>query len=181
MNTTKYNAEYHRQKALEYYYRNREAILAKKSSPEVRAIRRSAEKAYYKKNRNKVLAYKKAWNAAHAEQTRAAAKAYSLKDRPRYLSQRRKYHLAERKLTPEKYEELLFQQQGLCAICARPPKKGKRLAVDHDHLTDTNRGLLCDRCNMGLGLFRDSMEILEKAKHYLAGSLAAILAKGQVN
>lgn len=46
-------------------------------------------------------------------------------------------------ITPEEYEAILQEQGGGCGICGRPPRDGKRLAVDHDHKTGFVRGLLC--------------------------------------
>lgn len=61
---------------------------------------------------------------------------------------------------------------GICGILMKVPenRQGQSLqvvAVDHDHDTGIVRGLLCNACNKGLGLFRDSIENLEKAKEYL--------------
>lgn len=50
-------------------------------------------------------------------------------------------------ITPEEYDLILEAQQGTCGICDKPPKVGKRLAVDHDHTTGFIRGLLCFFCN----------------------------------
>lgn len=70
------------------------------------------------------------------------------------------------------YERLLASQSGVCAICACVCPSGKRLAVDHCHATGKVRGLLCMRCNTGLGKFDDRIDLLEAAKSYLtkAGS-----------
>lgn len=69
-------------------------------------------------------------------------------------------------VTPENYETLFKEQNGLCAICERPPKN-RLLDVDHDHKTGKLRGLLCMNCNNGLGRFGDNPELLEKAAAYL--------------
>lgn len=63
------------------------------------------------------------------------------------------------------------QQRGLCAICGGRPteKKSKRLHVDHEHGTDKFRGLLCGRCNRGLGMFKDSSLLLRTAALYVEG------------
>lgn len=74
----------------------------------------------------------------------------------------------------EEYNTLLARQKGVCVICGQPESavsysngKVKALAVDHDHLTGKVRGLLCSRCNSGIGFFRDHPEILQKAIDYL--------------
>ena len=76
-------------------------------------------------------------------------------------------------LTPEGFQARAEAQGGVCAICKKPPYGGradsrkKRLSVDHDHETRIVRGLLCDPCNVALGLFRDSPELLATAIRYL--------------
>lgn len=68
------------------------------------------------------------------------------------------------------YEEMLFAQDGKCAICkAEPPKDQHktRLNIDHCHASGKVRGLLCDCCNRALGLMRDNTELLQKAIQYL--------------
>jgi hypothetical protein len=59
-------------------------------------------------------------------------------------------------VTESEYETLQIVQGGLCAVCRRtnPSRNGEepeRLAVDHDHLSGQNRGLLCQNCNRILG------------------------------
>jgi hypothetical protein len=44
---------------------------------------------------------------------------------------------------------------------------GESLCVDHDHETKDVRGILCRRCNLALGQFRDNVELLENAVKYL--------------
>lgn len=61
------------------------------------------------------------------------------------------------------------QQNGRCAICeSADPGAGKsRFAVDHDHVTGRVRGLLCNPCNKGLGMFQDSPMRLKRAAEYV--------------
>ena len=54
-------------------------------------------------------------------------------------------------ITIEEYETLLDNQNGVCYICQNECPSGRRLAVDHCHETDKIRGLLCCKCNTGLG------------------------------
>jgi hypothetical protein len=56
------------------------------------------------------------------------------------------------KLTVEQYDAMLAYQNGVCYVCHKPePVKGRRLSVDHCHITGLVRGLLCSRCNPILG------------------------------
>ena len=75
--------------------------------------------------------------------------------------------MRRRGLTPDDYLALLAKQGGVCAICGVRPNK-KRLALDHCHKTDKLRGLLCDTCNRGLGMFHDDPLRLYAAIEYLA-------------
>jgi hypothetical protein len=81
----------------------------------------------------------------------------------RYASIKWKYGISQ-----EQFEEMLARQCGVCAICSRKEEsKRGRLFVDHCHSTGVVRGLLCSRCNSGLGNFRDSPEIMDNARAYL--------------
>ena len=69
----------------------------------------------------------------------------------------------------KEYNTLLQKQNHCCAICSHPhiDEKGKRLHVDHDHITGKIRGLLCNHCNLGLGHFKDNPFFLATAMWYL--------------
>lgn len=72
--------------------------------------------------------------------------------------------------TKEEHEAMLSQQGGKCAICNKPVS-GKNEHIDHDHETGTIRGILCSSCNLGIGKFEDSPELLVKAAEYLLKSI----------
>lgn len=78
-----------------------------------------------------------------------------------------KHGLKKLGLTPDDYDELFEKQGGVCAICNREDANGRRLAVDHCHETGKIRGLLCRKCNMGIGLLGDNADLVEKALCYL--------------
>jgi hypothetical protein len=102
----------------------------------------------------------RAWMAANPEKVKARAKA-----RDYWKSNiKRKYGI-----TPEQYDEMLNQQNGLCAVCDKPERirDGRRMPVDHDHETGKVRGLLCSHCNRGIGLFGDDPDVLLSAAAYL--------------
>jgi hypothetical protein len=68
----------------------------------------------------------------------------------------------------EEYETLLQDQDSACAICGITAEEiGKKLIVDHNHETLKIRGLLCWRCNSGLGFFKDNQAHLAMAIEYL--------------
>lgn len=69
-------------------------------------------------------------------------------------------------LTLERYEEMLKEQDGLCAICRKPPQGKRPLVIDHDHKTGRVRGLLCYGCNRALAVL-DSPVLLGSAQAYL--------------
>jgi len=99
------------------------------------------------------------------------------KDSPSYrhgLSRTKEYvteYLLKRDygISQAQFDEMLESQNGKCAICKADPPTGhkKRLNVDHCHQTGAVRGLLCDACNRGIGLFKDDPERLNKAISYL--------------
>ncbi len=73
----------------------------------------------------------------------------------------------EYNLTLEEYDQMFDKQDGICAICGNRNKADMALAVDHDHETGFIRGLLCQNCNLALGLVRDNVLILLKMIEYL--------------
>lgn len=80
---------------------------------------------------------------------------------------KRKYGLS----IPE-YGAMLLEQRGVCAICGNPEtmvRRGKLqpLSVDHDHVSGQPRGLLCQKCNSGIGFFDDDRVLFENARRYL--------------
>lgn len=75
-------------------------------------------------------------------------------------------------LTVERHDEMLAEQNGLCAICGKPPnpngvRAASRLHADHDHMTGKVRALLCNSCNNGIGRFKDDPALLRAAAEYI--------------
>ena len=64
------------------------------------------------------------------------------------------------------YESILSKQNYQCAICNKSSSK-QHFDIDHCHKTKKVRGLLCRSCNMGLGYFKDSPNLLNQAAQYL--------------
>lgn len=83
-------------------------------------------------------------------------------ERRRHISRKHIYGISE-----AEYKKLLTQQKSVCKICKK--KDHRHLGVDHDHKTGKIRGLLCQKCNAGLGMFLDNVFSLKRAIKYLGG------------
>jgi hypothetical protein len=70
--------------------------------------------------------------------------------------------------TPEDFKSKLEEQGGVCAICGTDNPGKLDFCADHDHATQTKRGVLCRKCNAGLGHFNDNPETIAKAIEYLS-------------
>jgi hypothetical protein len=63
---------------------------------------------------------------------------------------------------------MFIEQQGKCKICGVHQSELKRkFSLDHCHETEMLRGLLCGKCNTGLGMFNDNVKSMIKACIYL--------------
>lgn len=140
----------------------------------------------YEKNRTTKINYISKWKRENREYLRE----WSKKDREKYPEKYKKWakdtrermgdlrNIVEisrrRGISPETYFLMHKSQNGLCAICKLPENrksrtKGKicRLAIDHCHITNKVRDLLCHDCNTGIGKFKDDINLLKKAIMYL--------------
>lgn len=118
-------------------------------TPEQQAAKSAYMRAYWKKNPDKYAIFLE----------KQKIKAYTTGK-----------NLKQYGFTLDQYEVLNQSQNGKCKICGnRNRKSGQsvRLAVDHDHVTGRIRGLLCNTCNRGLGMFRDDAGLLQTAADYL--------------
>jgi hypothetical protein len=85
-------------------------------------------------------------------------------DSEKYWKQRIRYKYG---LAAWEYAKMLSDQNGVCDICKKPPKLGKRLSIDHNHVNNRVRALLCGNCNSILGLCHEKADILTNAIKYL--------------
>lgn len=115
--------------------------------------------------------YHRAYYLAHKEHIQALNrkyKSYKKSNKTRTRRDRRWEHVKRAyNLSPEEYSKLLEQQNSACAICGRVFSDDLYACVDHDHGDGHIRGVLCRKCNTGLGMFRDNLELLIKAVQYL--------------
>ena len=70
-------------------------------------------------------------------------------------------------ISADDYDNMLEAQGHRCACCGTDEPTGYNWHVDHNHSTGDVRGLLCSKCNQGIGLFDESIEKLNSAIAYL--------------
>lgn len=91
--------------------------------------------------------------------------------RNRYLKDKNapKRHklMSKYKMTWEDYQIMISSQEGKCFICKKIPTHKNGLSIDHNHTTGKVRALLCSFCNVGLGNFKEDIEIMKNAILYL--------------
>jgi len=75
-------------------------------------------------------------------------------------------------LTKEQRQKILERQGHRCPIC-RDLLTGETKVVDHNHKTKRTRGILCRRCNVALGMLRDSPDAAFRASIYLEADLTS--------
>lgn len=102
---------------------------------------------------DRIRAYKKKWAADRVEYVRD-------KRRERYLKYRYNISLQD-------YENMLIKQNGVCGICYKPCPVHGYLSVDHCHTSNKVRGLLCNNCNAGIGMFKDDPQLFKNATEWI--------------
>lgn len=118
------------------------------------------------------LSLKREWRNNNLERVYESNRQYYIDNKPKVLNKTLKYVY---QITLEQYNQMLEEQDYVCAICKQPNATGKALSVDHDHSCcpgvrscgECVRALLCFRCNTGLGHFRDDEKHLEEALNYI--------------
>lgn len=83
------------------------------------------------------------------------------------------------KMTLKDFDNIFAQQDYRCAVCKTDVSLGKGWHVDHDHnccfgnkptCGQCIRGIVCHHCNVGMGMFKESVEILKLAQEYLTAN-----------
>ena len=96
---------------------------------------------------------------------------YKEKNSKRIALQSRKDILKKYGLSPVDYNDMFIEQKGCCALCGKHQLKTEgALAVDHNHKTKKVRGLLCKKCNIGLGYYewvKNNTTRFENFENYL--------------
>ncbi|HEX6312004.1 MAG TPA: endonuclease VII domain-containing protein [Acidimicrobiia bacterium] len=155
-------------KPLDAYYRDRAARDGHR--PECKACTGARRRAWYRANREREIRRVVSWQQRNRDYYNERQREYRRENR----EAERLGHLRRTfGLTLEDYERALTAQLGRCAICRRKPGTIS-LHVDHDHRNGKVRGLLCFRCNGGLGQFKENPAQLVRAAEYLAGDVVPL-------
>lgn len=127
-----------------YYAKNHKTIIDKN---------RAYCKAFYDDSKN--VEARKTYNRAYRTNPKniEARKAYLIKNVERIKA---KYLKRKYDLNWDEYIKLASDQDFKCAICRSVLDMGKYTHVDHCHVTNRVRSILCHRCNSSLGLMRES-------------------------
>lgn len=105
---------------------------------------------YYQENKERLLLWQRERNLSNPD------------------FRRNNYLISVYGITIDDYNRMFEEQNGCCAICGIHQSEFKtRFHIDYNHETGKIRGLLCNKCNQGLGLFQDSSELLSLASEYL--------------
>jgi hypothetical protein len=138
-------------------------------------LEQSTDQFYYNSEKaNKLTSWCRACCRGyyHTEHGRATTEKYrkSAQGRENAKAQSRRVVLKRHNITQEFFDSLIEEQDNKCAICGTELQAGYRTHIDHNHSTGSVRGLLCSKCNTGLGLFREDKQILLNAVSYLEGT-----------
>jgi hypothetical protein len=93
----------------------------------------------------------------------------SVRQKARRRAANQRTRLRHHGLTHAEYDVMFAQQGGKCAVC----QIADAVVIDHDHSTNTVRGLLCQSCNTGLGII-ERPGFVAAAQAYLARCNASL-------
>jgi hypothetical protein len=137
-------------------------------------------KKYYQRHRKKFYLYNKQWRKRNKIKIKEMSRKYYIKNKKKIQQKAKLYYIKNKEYLDRKSIKWRFknlygitiseknhryrEQHGKCLICNQ---KYSKLEVDHNHNTKKTRGLLCFKCNRGLGCFNENIKILLSAILYL--------------
>ena len=152
---------------------------------ELNAKQRERGKIYYQEHKEETRARNKKWmeehpdrmkelqqknREKHLETMKARSKAWYQANKERASRNSRISKLRQYGMTLEVYDAMMEEQKWHCPICGVELSKEETATsprIDHNHETGKVRGILCMKCNSGLGMFKDSPLLLMRAADYL--------------
>jgi hypothetical protein len=143
-------------------------LRARRENPEFVELLRERGRNYYANNRDLMLARAKESLSKPGARSRKRQYDESLRKRPEYRETRVNYDLLRLYgITLDRKKEMFNHQNGRCDICNVVLSSIFAAHVDHCHASGKVRGLLCNKCNVGLGAFNDSISNFLEAARYI--------------
>lgn len=156
-------------KSLNDFYKNHKSKDGLRS--ECKECRIKAAQKWYRANPEKGQCSSNTWKQSNSEKVKRKTKLYREANPDLIRGQHLKQYWPNlcAKDALNKFNELKAKQNSCCAICGtdKPYGRANEFVVDHCHETGKVRGLLCHPCNSGIGMFKDKVDILNKAILYL--------------
>jgi prolyl-tRNA synthetase len=154
-----------------YYLAHRQEILAAKKAygDAHRDEIRVKHHGHYAQNRERVKAHARDYYHAHKKECAIRAKAYRTTHQEACRTRNKVYAAAHRKerrayllrrsygISQAEYDALMNRHGGRCWICKTDDFGWKGPCVDHDHITNQVRGILCNTCNRAAGLLKENI------------------------
>ncbi len=112
-------------------------------NPKCRACKNAQQRAHYQANRENILRRQK------------------LRQRDHSTWRKKQYGISD-----EEFYDIVLGQRGMC-LFGHVSSFGTKLVIDHCHKTNKVRGVLCNACNVAIGLMRDDPTLLRLAADYL--------------
>jgi hypothetical protein len=104
--------------------------------------------------------YSRNWDLNNKEKRRERSRKWSKENPDKTRANRRKKVLKQYDLTVEMVELILKEQGNKCGNpgcpVTEPGGRHNTWHVDHNHVTGKARGLLCNTCNVGLGMLGEN-------------------------
>ncbi len=176
-----------------------------KTKEELRAKRNATRRARRRANPEKARQEYRDWRAANAEKAREAGRRWRSAHpdeqaamTKRWIAANKERHVQKGREWRETHQGIIYgyrwggfglfardamiaAQENRCAICHGEFGDDRSPQTDHDHLTKAVRGILCPKCNKGLGMFGDVADRLREAADYLDRSTAADVPQEKSN
>jgi hypothetical protein len=168
--------ERRRRKCREYYRSHRTEILKSLKDPGKRSVVNARRRELYAANPDKIREYNRSVRVKYRGKYSEYAKEYRTKNAALVKAKKAAHYKLNKEayrskqlmrkygVSLDEYNAMYAFQHGRCAICG---ESHPVLMVDHCHNSKRVRKLLCNKCNAGLGFFRENVQLLENAIDYI--------------